>query len=270
VYAVIRNASGQLWLNVFDQSTQAWRGWVYVGEGAAGNPAIAVASDGDGYVVSRTTGSASYRIKRYRPGAGVGGWIDLGGNFSSDPAAAAAPDGSIYISGAAVGGAVMGGIYQPASGSFGGWSSSAGISAGAPAMTTGSDGAAYVAVRTPQNTVSMARFTAAGWGSWFDGGGVLASDPDLAATGGTLYVVMRLSDTSVWVRPFTQGTGNGWQSWMPTGGYLSTAAIAAAGTRFHVVGFNASNDLWWYDSGAGWTHYGYRSLVSGRPAASPK
>jgi hypothetical protein len=270
VYAVIGNASGQLWLNVFDHSTQAWRGWVYVGEGAAGNPAITVASDGDGYVVSRTTASASYRIKRYRPGAGVGGWIDLGGNFSSDPAAAAAPDGSIYISGAAVGGAVMGGIYRPASGSFGGWSSSAGTSAGAPAMTIGSDGAAYVAVRTPQNTVSIARFTAAGWGSWFDGGGPLASDPDLAQAGGTLYVVMRLSDTSVWIRPFTQGTGNGWQSWMPTGGYLSTAAIAAAGTRFHVVGFNASNDLWWYDSGAGWTHYGYRSLVSGRPAASPK
>jgi hypothetical protein len=270
VYAVIRNASGQLWLNVFEQSTQAWRGWVYVGEAAAGNPAISVTSGGDAYIVSRTTAAASYRIKRYRPGSGVGGWIDLGGNFSSDPAAAAAPDGSIYLAGVNAGGTVMGGVYNPATGGFGGWSASAGTSAGPPAMTMGSDGAAYVAVRTPQNTVSVARFTVSGWGSWFDGGGSLASDPDIAAAAGTLYVVVRLSDTSVWVRPFTQGTGNGWQSWMPTGGYLSTAAIAAAGTRFHVVGYNASNDLWWYDSGAGWTHYGYRSLMSGRLAASPK
>ncbi|HXG34380.1 MAG TPA: SBBP repeat-containing protein [Bryobacteraceae bacterium] len=270
VYAVIRNASGQLWLNIFDQSTQAWRGWVYIGEGAAGNPAVSVTSGGDAYIVSRTTASAAYRVKRYRPGVGVGGWMDLGGNFSSDPAAAAAPDGSLYVAGVDAGGTVMAGVYNPATGGFGGWSGSAGSSAGAPAMTTGSDGAAYVAVRTPQNTVSIARFTAAGWGSWFDGGGSLASDPDLAATAGTLYVVVRFSDTSVWVRPFTQGTSNGWQSWMPTGGYLSTAAIAAVGTRFHVAGFNASKDLWWFDSGAGWTHYGYRSVVGGRPAASPK
>lgn len=269
VFAAIRNAGGQVWLNIFDAASQSWRGWVYAGESAAGNPAVAAPAGGDVYIVSRTTVSSSYRLKRYRIGTGVTAWMDLGGSFASDPAAAAAPDGSIYICGTNSQGAVAAGIYNPAAG-FGGWNVSTGAAAGAPAVTVGSDGAAYVAVRTPQNTVAMARFSANGWGGWFDGGGALAADPDVASTRGTVYVSVRASDGAVWVRPFLEGTTNGWQPWVSTGGYLITASVAAAHGRFHVMGYNGVRDLWWYDSGAGWVHYGFQSLMAGRLSATPK
>lgn len=269
VFAAIRNAGGQVWLNVFDAASQSWRGWVYVGESAVGNPAVAAPAGGDVYVVSRTTASSSYWLKRYRIGAGVTAWIDLGGSFASDPAAAAASDGSIYICGTTSSGAVAAGIFSPASG-FGGWNVSAGAAAGVPAVTVGSDGAAYMAARTPQNTVAIARFSAAGWGGWFDGGGTLAADPDVAATRGAVYVSVRSSDGAIWIRPFLEGTTNGWQPWVSTGGYLTTASVAAAQGRFHVLGYNGIRDLWWYDSGAGWVHYGFQSLMAGRLSATPK
>jgi hypothetical protein len=141
---------------------------------------------------------------------------------------------------------------------------------GKPAITGGSDGAVYIACRAADNSTWMVRFVSGAWGTWYSAGGAAGADPDIAAAGGTLYAVVTDTYSGVWIRPFTEGSGNGWQTWLYTEGHLQRASVSAVGKRYFVVGRGTANDLWWYESNVGWTALGNAGLAAGNLTAGPK
>jgi hypothetical protein len=214
----------------------------------------------------------NYWINHYRPGFGFEGWIGLGGGFASEPSIARAPNGTIYVVGIDSTGTVSSGRYLPGNG-FLGWfpGPASTVAAGKAAVVIGSDGAAYVAVRKKSDSsIWMARLQGDVWGTWFSGGGQSMSDPDVAASGGTIYVAVTYLYGSVYVQPFIEGAGNGWQGWTWTSGYLARVSIAAVEGRYFLVGKTTAGELYWYQSGVGWTYLGYAGLAASNPAASPK
>jgi hypothetical protein len=268
-FVVATNAGGQVWMNIFQNDAQSWKGWMFGGSPFPCNPAVVATAEGGAYLAVRD-GSAQYWIQRYLPATSLQGWIGLGGSFASDPALAVRTDGTVYVIGRTNSGIVQSGRYVPGLG-FQGWVSGGGSPAGKPSVTRGSDGAAYVAIRATSGSLWMARLDGDSWGSWYSGGGTLATDPQVAATAGTIYAVIRSGNGGTYVKPFGEGAGNGWQDWIFTGGYLESASIAAWKGRFFVVGRNSINDLWWYQSGGGiWTYLGYRDQVAGNFSAGPK
>ncbi|MFB3778502.1 MAG: SBBP repeat-containing protein [Bryobacteraceae bacterium] len=271
-YVVARNSVNAIWLNLFQNDTQSWKGWVYGGGVMAGNPAVAARADGGAYVVARDSGG-SYWANRYQAGTGFLGWISLGGAFASDPAAAAASDGTLYIAGINAAGAVYTGRLT-ASG-FLGWVSGGSpgsvAATGKPAITVGSDQAAYVAARTVDNTLWAARIQGDAWGAWSSGASNLRTDPSLASGSGVIYALLNTSTGPLAVRPFAEGASGGWQSPIAVGGYLSDGAIAASHNRFHIVGRDVTAAVWWYESGgATWTYYGYQGSVASELTIAPR
>ena len=271
-FVVGRNDAGRVWMNIFDNASQTWRGWVLAGENFSGSPAVAVASNGEAYVVA-PDGASNYWLNRYRTAEGFLGWVNLGGSLSSNPAIAGARDGSLFIAGRSAAGVIWAGRYIPATG-FHGWVSGGGagapVATGGPALCAGTDGAAYVAVRGADNAAWIGRFNGTAWGSWYSGGGTLGTDPDAAASAGAIQVSVTSRSGGVYTQRFTEGTGNGWQGWTWTNGYLQRTASAAVGGRHFVFGRDFLNRLWWYQSSAGWGYLGYADLAAGNPAASPK
>ncbi len=272
-YVVVRTPINQVWVNLFQNDTQSWTGWVCGAGLLSGNPAVAAMADGGAYVVVRDTANA-YWIQRYLPGTGFQGWIFLGGTFASDPSAAAAADGTLHIAATDAAGAVWTGRYAAGSG-FLGWVSGGRpgsvAATGNPALTVGSDQAAYVAARASDNTLWVARVQGGAWGAWSNGGINLQAAPSLAASAGLIYVLVNSSTGPVAVHPLAEGAGGAWQSPISTGGYLSDGAIAASHGRFFIAGRDADGAVWWYESGgANWTFYGYKGFVAGALTAAPR
>jgi len=183
-------------------------------------------------------------------------------------------DGAIYIVGRSSAGVVASGRYVPGSG-FLGWSPdpAAPPATGKPAVTIGSDGAAYVAIRsTPYYNIWIARLQGDAWGTWINGGGWAKTDPELAATGGTVYAAFTDFYDQTYVRPFGEGTGDGWQGWQTvTGVPLNKASIAAAGGRYFLAGkYSTAGPMYWYQSDVGWSYIGYPGLAASELSASPK
>lgn len=260
-------------LNIFRNLTQAWAGWISAGCSMYGDPAVAAEPNGGAYVVARDA-SYSYWINHYVPGVGFGAWTSLGGNFAAEPTIARASDGAIYIVGRNSAGVVSSGRYVPGSG-FLGWfpAASTPLATGKPALTMGADGAAYVALRSAADkSIWMARLQGDVWGTWIYGGGYFKTDPELAATGGFIYVVATNNYDTVYVQAFREGAGNGWQGWQALSGVsLNKASIAAVGGRYFVAGkYGAAGPIYWYKSGVGWTYVGSAGLAASELSASPK
>ena len=136
----------------------------------------------------------------------------------------------------------------------------------------GADGAAYMAIRDSFNSVWMGRFKGLGFDGWQPGGGVVATDPQVAAAGSNIYAVALNASGTVWYNTFIQGTGNNWTGWQSPGGALmDVAAAAGSGPQLFLVGRDLSNQLWWYETpGAGWRFFGAAGVAAGPLAASPR
>lgn len=273
-FVVGRNDTTCVYMNIFKSDTQAWlSGWLRVGCQMNGDPAVVATPNGEAYVVARDS-NYNYWLSHYRSDIGFESWVFLGGAFASEPSLALAKDGTVYLVGRKSTGVVWSGRYVPAAG-FQGWVSGetgAPVAIGKPAIVAGSDGAAYVAVRsTNYMNVWMARLQGDVWGPWIYGGGTAKTDPDLAATGGTVYTAVTNIWDTVYVQAFLEGTGNGWQgSWQSLNGTLSKASIAATGGRYFIAGRQPGGNLYWYESGVGWTYLGYTGLAASELSASPK
>jgi hypothetical protein len=272
-YVVARNSANQGWLNLYQNDTQSWRGWVYAGSPLYGNLAVVGTADGGAYVVARDSANA-YWLARYLPASGFQGWVALGRTFASDPSAAAAADGTLYVAGTDSAGVVWVGRYLEGSG-FLGWVSGGSpgsvLAAGKPAITVGSDHAAYVATRASDNTLWAARVGGGSWGAWSSGASNLQTDPSVAAGAGVIYVLVNSTTAPLAVRPFVEGTGGGWQGPIYTTAYLASGTIAASHGRYFIIGRDWSGALWWYESGAdAWTYYGSASTVAGELTTAPR
>ena len=112
------------------------------------------------------------------------------------------------------------------------------------------------------------QWTGSGWTSWTSLGGVLASDPDAAASGGDrLDVVARGSDWAIWLRTRSGGAWTGWQS---IGGIASSGpSIASLGSgRLEVFARGLDGALWvnsFSGGGSGWSSLG--GLLASDPDA---
>jgi hypothetical protein len=107
---------------------------------------------------------------------------------------------------------------------------------------------------------------------WQPGGGTVATDPQVAASGGKVYAAALTSNGAVWYNTFTEGTGNNWVGWQSPGGTLSSVAAAAStGPQLFLTGRDGSNQLWWYETpGAGWKFVGAAGLAAGPLSAAPR
>ena len=88
-FVAARDTFDALWVNVFDNGTQAWNSWSFVGGVVQGTPAITVEPSGTAYFAALDNWNA-YWINSYNTGTGFGGWSNLGGVFATDPAITAA------------------------------------------------------------------------------------------------------------------------------------------------------------------------------------
>ena len=87
----------------------------------------------------------------------------------------------------------------------------------------------------------------------------------------TVYALVNSVTGPLSFRPLYEGAGGYWQAWITLSGYLNDASIAAANGHFYVVGRNATNDVWWYESGdLGWVQYGLRGLVGDKVSVAPR
>ena len=270
-FVAARDPQNGVSINVYLLASHSWKGWVSAGGSSLGTPGVAVTPDGTAWVAIRES-AGNFRMRSYRTDTGFGAWIDLGGAFSSDPAIAVATDGSIYVVGAGLTpnqGTISSGRYVPGAG-FGGWVVGTSAAAGRPAAAAGSDGAVYVAIRYAGGSYGMSRLVGNTWGQWYAvASKALSTDPQLAATGGRIYVAALDGQSRVWVSAFQEGSANGWYAWGDTYGWLNTVAIAALRGDFYVVGKDANTDLWWYRSGVGWIPYGNRGAAASNIAVAP-
>lgn len=270
-FVCARDLQNGLWMNVYLSAGQRWKGWVSAGSSSPGTPGVAAAPDGAAWVAIRDS-AGSFWLRSYRTDTGFGAWINLGGAFSSDPSVTVANDGSIYVVGAGVTpnqGQISSGRYVAGSG-FGGWVVGTTTATGRPAAASGSDGAVYVAVRYADGTCGMSRLSGNSWGIWYPTPKAMASDPQLAATGGRIYAMGWDATNRVYVNAFQEGSGNGWFGWADTYGVVTTAAIATLRGEFYIVGRDANTDIWWYRSGVGWIYYGNRAQSVSNFATAPR
>jgi Fibronectin type III domain/Repeat of unknown function (DUF346) len=104
-------------------------------------------------------------------------------------------------------------------------------------------------------------------------GGILISDPDVAATSSTgLDVVATGTDYALWHKSFD---GTKWSAWQSLGGILtSSPGISASAGRTDVYGRGGDGALWhrWWSSSGGWQPWeslgGILQVTSGPAAAT--
>ena len=142
---------------------------------------------------------------------------------------------------------------------------------GKPPVTCGSDNAAYLGVRDDWNSNWIGRVLGNTWTGWHYGGSVTSVDPQVAALGGTVGVIVLDNWGALWRSSFTEGIGNGWQTWTYVGGVWQDLASAASGGELLLAGRSPSNELWWWrQSGNQWTWLGYAGVAAGHLSAAPR
>jgi len=266
-FVVARDTFNGLWVNVFDVGTQAWNGWSFAGGTVQGVPAMAV--DGNtGYFGARDAFN-SYWLNSFTPGGSFDGWVPLGGVFVTDPVMAAAPNGTIYLVGKDNFDGLWMGRYT-SGGGFLGWTFIGGVVQGIPSVTAGDDDAAYIGVRDMFDSVWMARVDSSGITEWSWGAGIVATDPQVAASQGQVFVTALDSGGAPWYQVFTEGVGSNWQGWAAVGGVLTTVSPAATGGSLFLSGVSGAG-IWWHNvDEAAWSYVGFPGLAAGPSVASPR
>ncbi len=268
VVMTARDGFNGIWANSFDVSTKTWAGWMFGGGAVQGVPAIGV-SPHSNRIVARDAYNA-YWHQTFVPNTGFGSWFNLGGVFATDPAVGVCPDGSMYL----VGKDQYNALWSKWFDSFGGQAQfklGGGVVQGKPSVSCGSDGAAYIAVRDNWNSVWMARVNGSTWTGWFNAGGVTSIDPQTAALGGSVGVVILDDNGAVWRNTFQEGSENGWQGWVSVGGVLQDISPSAVNGELYFTGRAPNEDLWWWrQSGSQWTWIGNTGVAAGNLAGSPR
>ena len=182
--------------------------------------------------------------------------------FATDPVIAASGDGSLYLVGKDNYNSIWSGRFVPGTG-FQNWQPLGGVVQGKPALTTGADGAAYIAIRDNGGSVWMVRVSGNTLTGWFNGGGMVTSDPQISDGGGVVYVAA-LSSGETWYKPFPEGVNNSWQPWADAGGTLQDFSLTIVNGGIYIAGRDLNDDLWWYGPGvAVWNWLGYHNLAAG-------
>jgi hypothetical protein len=256
-YVAGRDSNVGVWIN-FLKPDNTYNGWLFAGGNSPGQPALAAVEE-TAWIVIRDPWS-SYYVRAFTPGTGFSAWGWLQGIFASAPSACACANGDLYVAGRDYWNGVWVRRYNSGTASWEPWKAIGGIIAGTPAIACGSDQHAYVAVRDTADNMWLAE-VAPGGTSWFHGGGILDGDPQIAASGNLIHVVV-LSAAVPWYRSWQ--IGSGWLGWASPGGVLLHSAPAVYGGYLYITGQDAGGNLWWWSSLSNtWTFFGNKNVAAG-------
>jgi subtilisin family serine protease len=265
-----RDPSGAIWGAVFSAG-QVWTAWRSSGGQFVGDPAVAYSpSAGKAWVAARDRANG-YWLNSFTPGPGFGAWVPLGGVFSTDPVIAVTPGGSVYIAGKDTYQGVWF-LHVPNGGQPESWTFIGGVIKGKLSSTAGRDGALYLAGRDNWDAAWLARVEAGSPAGWIAAGGLLATDPLIASTGGGM-LCLAASDagSSVWYRQRAEGKSTTWQPWRRPGGLLTTLTTAHAGADITILGRDQRSQLWWLPlSVLQWTQAPTTATTAGPVTAAPR
>ena len=172
-------------------------------------------------------GADGHAYLRTYSGGGWGGWQDLGGSLADAPTVAyTGPDQwTLYATGSD--GTVT------SRGAQTGWSSIGGPAGlalyGRPSAVVDSAGRTHVAVRTADDAVwTRVRDAAGTWSDWTSLGGTVSGSPTLVATGGSVQLLARASDYTLWRRTYDAAAGS-WGGWFAQPQFVSNTFDGARG-----------------------------------------
>ena len=268
--AMGRDLSGAIWGAVLSAS-QVWTAWRSAGGQFIGDPAVAYSpSAGKAWVAARDR-TNGYWLNSFSPGPGFGAWVPLGGVFSTDPVITVTPGGSVYVAGKDTYQGVWF-LHVPNGGQPEPWTFIGGVIKGKLSGTTGRDGALYLAGRDNWDAAWIARVEAGTPAGWIAAGGLLATDPLIAATGGgMLCLVGADAGSSIWYRQRAEGKSTAWQPWRRPGGLLATLTAARAGADVTILGRDQRSQLWWLPlSVSQWTVGPPTAATAGSVTAAPR
>ncbi len=268
VYVAARDNANAVSANMYNASTQTWRGWQSAGGATTGTPSTAVTSTGTQWVAARS--SNAYWLVSFNSSGTPGSWIPLAGVFSTDPQLTACPDGSLYVIGKDNFNALWSGHYIPGTG-FQSFVLGGGVIKGTPSVSCGTDNAAYILARDNSNSNWIARVWGNSWTGWYNGGGISGMDPRIAPLGGSMGVVTIASTGSVYRNAFTEGTTNGWQSWTGVTGILTDLTPEGVNGEVYLIGpAPTTSAIWWWNQTIGWTGTGNPGVIKGSPSGAPR
>jgi hypothetical protein len=146
-----------------------------------------------------------------------------------------------------------------------------GVVQGKPSVSCGTDNSVYIVARDAWNSNWIARVAGNTWTGWYNGGAATSVDPQIAALGGSMVVVILDSGGATYRNTFNEGSPNGWQSWTNVGGVLGDLAPAAVGGELYFAGRALDGGLWrWRQTGNQWTAIRNATAGGGKLAGSPR
>ncbi|MFJ4408363.1 glycoside hydrolase family 27 protein [Streptomyces sp. NPDC088910] len=190
-----------------------------------GDPAAYGSAGGRIDVFVRGTDGAAYR-RTYEHGR-WGGWQSLGGRLADAPTVAFdGPDRwTLFATGSD--GTVR------SRGPRTGWTSIGapdGLALyGRPSAVADAAGRIHVAVRAADDAVwTRVRDTSGAWSGWSSLGGTISAAPTLVTAGGTVQLLARASDYTLWQRGYDAASDT-WSGWYPRTAFVSGALDGSAG-----------------------------------------
>ena len=95
-------------------------------------------------------------------------------------------------------------------------------------------------------------------------------DPQVAASGGTVFATVLDAGGAPWYQEFPEGAGNNWQGWTPVGGAVDTVSPASTGGSLFLSAVSPDG-IWWHDvDAAQWSFVGFPGVAAGATVASPR
>ncbi|WP_079138830.1 glycoside hydrolase family 27 protein [Actinacidiphila rubida] len=190
-----------------------------------GQPAAYASAGGRIDVFVRGLDDRAY-LRTYADGR-WGPWQDLGGDLADAPTAAVTGPGRWTLFATGTDGTVA------TRGAEGGWSTIGAPAGpalyGRPSAVTDTQGRTHVAVRTADDAVwTRVRAADGTWSDWSSLGGTVSGSPTLVATGGTVQLLARAGDYTLWQRTYDAAADH-WGDWFPVRQFASNAFDGALG-----------------------------------------
>ncbi|WP_443056902.1 glycoside hydrolase family 27 protein [Streptomyces sp. NBC_00669] len=190
-----------------------------------GQPAAYGSAGGRIDVFVRGTDGRAY-LRTYDHGR-WGSWQDLGGCLADAPTVAYRGPGDWTLFATGTDGTVT------SRGTAAGWTSIGAPSGlaltGRPSAVTDAAGRLHVAVRTADDAVwTRVREASGSWSAWSSLGGTVSGSPTLVATGGSVQLLARASDYTLWQRTYDAQSGS-WGGWFAQPAFASGSFDGAPG-----------------------------------------
>jgi hypothetical protein len=228
----------------------SWNAWSSLGSGSVtGDPAVAVDADGRLEVFVTASNTNLLNLAQTAPGTwDPGNWQTLAAFVQGRPAAVRGPDGRLHVFDRQTNGQLIDWSQSSAGSSI--WPGEALPSltlTSDPVAVVDSDGTIEVFATGPEHALwTSAEPSGAGFSKWTSLGGFLKGDVAAVTRSGSVLVVGRGGDDSLWYRSRTGPSTAPWSDWTGLGGVMiadPAVALNSDGTTDALV-IGTNNALW--------------------------